>query len=172
MSDKKKYIITSVTLGVIAACSAVLIGVTNLVTRDRIAQNEKNKINAGIVEIFGENASIWSSDVIENHKYVKEGYTVGINGYASAFAYRTTGSNAYGKISLIVGFNHDCTFKGVFIISDEQTYASILEDTYVTGINTTNRDIDNVKCGATRGAELVRDMIKDAQSCVDAIIWD
>ena len=171
MSNKKKYIITAVTLGIIAASSGALIGVTNLVTKDRIAQNEKNKINAGIVEIFGENASIWSSDQIENHKYVKEGYTVGINGYASAFAYRTTGSNAYGKISMIVGFDHDCEFVGVYMISDEQTYASTLEDNYITSINK-GGNIDDVKCGATYGATLVKEMINDAKSVVDAIIWD
>ena len=171
MSDKKKYIITAITLGAIAACSGALIGVTNLVTKDRIAQNEKNKINAGIVEIFGENASIWTSSEIKNHKYVKEGYDVGINGYASAFAYKTTGSNAYGKISMIVGFDHSCQFVGVYMISDEQTYASTLEDNYITSING-GGSIDDVKCGATYGATLVKEMINDAQSCVDEIIWD
>ena len=45
MSDKKKYIVTAITLGVIAAGSAALIGVTNLVTRDQIATNERNRFN-------------------------------------------------------------------------------------------------------------------------------
>ena len=171
MSDKKKYIVTAITLGVIAASSGALIGATNLIIKNRIAQNEKNKINAGIVEIFGENASVGDPSKIENHKYVKEGYTVWINGYASAFAYKTTGSNAYGKISMIVGFNLDCTFAGVYMISDEQTYASTLEDNYVTSINS-GGNVDDVKCGATYGATLVKDMINDAQSCIDAIIWD
>ncbi len=171
MSDKKKYIVTAITLGVIAASSGALIGATNLITKNRIAQNEKNKINAGIVEIFGENASVGDPSKIENHKYVKEGYTVWINGYASAFAYKTTGSNAYGKISLLVGFNHSCEFAGIYVISDEQTYASTLEDKYITSVNG-GGDINDVTCGATYGAKLVRDMINDAQSCVDAIIWD
>ena len=171
MSDKKKYIITAVTLGVIAMTSGALIGVTNLVTKDRIKQNEINRINAGIVEIFGENASIGQSCEVKDHKYVVEDYDVFINGYRSGFAYRTVGSNSYGKISLIVGFNHDCSFAGVYIISDEQTYASTLEDNYITSING-GGDIDDVKCGATYGATLVKDMINDAQSIVDAIIWD
>lgn len=171
MSSKKKYIITAVTLGIIAAGSAALIGVTNLVTKDQIAKNEKYKINAGIVEIFGEKASVGDPSKIEDHKYVKEGYTVWIDGYASAFAYRTTGSNAYGKISLLVGFNHSCEFAGVYVISDEQTYASTLEDKYITSVNG-GGDINDVTCDATYGAKLVRDMINDAQSCVDAIIWD
>ena len=171
MSSKKKYIVTAVTLGIIAAGSAALIGVTNLVTKDHIAKNEKNKINAGIVEIFGENASVGDPSKTEDHKYVTEGYTVWIDGYASAFAYRTTGSNAYGKISLLVGFNHSCDFAGIYVISDEQTYASTLEDKYITSVNG-GGDINDVTCGATYGAKLVRDMINDAQSIVDAIIWD
>ena len=52
MSDKKRFIITSITLGAIAACSGVLIGVTNLITRDRIAQNEIDKVNEGMKAIF------------------------------------------------------------------------------------------------------------------------
>ena len=55
MSDKKKYIITSITLGAIAASSGLLIGVTNLVTKDQITKNEENKINNGIKEIFDQN---------------------------------------------------------------------------------------------------------------------
>ena len=171
MSDKKKYVVTAITLGLIAAGSAALIGVTNLVTRERIAQNEKNKINAGIVEIFGENASVGEPSEIQGHKYVVEEYTVWINGYASAFAFKTAGSNAYGKISMIVGFNNDCKFAGVYMINDEQTYASTLEDNYITSING-GGSIDDVKCGATYGATLVKEMIADAQSIVDAIIWD
>ena len=171
MSSKKKYIITAVTLGLIAASSGALIGVTNLVTKNKIAENEKNKINAGIVEIFGETASVGDPFTVADHKYVKEGYTVWIDGYASAFAYKTSGSNAYGKISLLIGFNSPNTFAGVYIISDEQTYASTLEDKYITSVNG-GGDINDVNCGATYGAKLVRDMINDAQSIVDAIIWD
>ena len=62
MSDKKKYVVTSITLGVIAASSAGLIGLANLITRDRIAQNEKDRINAGITRIFGQNAEISSEN--------------------------------------------------------------------------------------------------------------
>ena len=43
-SQKKHYIITAITLGLIAASSAVLIGVTNLITAKKIEQNEVMKI--------------------------------------------------------------------------------------------------------------------------------
>ena len=48
MPDKKQYIITSLTLGAIAAVSAAIIGLSNLITRDQIKRNEINKINSGI----------------------------------------------------------------------------------------------------------------------------
>ena len=72
---------------------------------------------------------------------------------------------------MIVGFNNDCKFAGVYMINDEQTYASTLEDNYITSING-GGNIDDVKCGATYGATLVKEMINDAQSIVDAIIWE
>ena len=43
MPNKKHYILTSVTLGLIGAASALLIGVSNMITKERIAQNEINK---------------------------------------------------------------------------------------------------------------------------------
>ena len=67
--DAKKYIITAVTLGVIAAASAGLIGLTNLFTAKRIAQNEQNKIKAGIVEIFNDETVILEETSLSGYKY-------------------------------------------------------------------------------------------------------
>ena len=62
MANKKHYIITSITLGIIAASSALLIGLTHVLTKDQIAKNEENKVNAGIQKIYGEdNFSPFSS---------------------------------------------------------------------------------------------------------------
>ena len=68
MASKKHYIITSLTFGAIAAGSAALIGVTNLITKDQIAKNEKNKIKAGICEIFGKSATISSDFALKDYK--------------------------------------------------------------------------------------------------------
>ena len=46
--SKKHYIITAVTLGSIAAISAGVIGLTNLITKDRIAQNEQKRIRTKV----------------------------------------------------------------------------------------------------------------------------
>ena len=121
MASKKRYIITSITLGAIAAASAALIGVTNLVTREQIKKNEKNKIQAGIAEIFGKTATISSEFAVKEYKYTSYAYEVSSEQSNDDVALRTTGSNMYGKISLtlfkvsivILG----CGFLGLSVIS-------------------------------------------------------
>lgn len=174
MSDKKKYIITAVTLGVIAACSGGIIGVTNLVTRNKIAENEKNKFNAGIVAIFGENSKVSDTEsAVKGYKYITDSYLV-INSenVHSGWAIKTTGSNAYGKISMIVGFNSSKARVGTYMIVNEQSYASTLEENYIIPLNKGERDLYDVKCGATYGATLMKNMIDEAQSYIDGILED
>ena len=57
MSNMKKYLITAITLGCIAMAAGTLIGATNLITKDHIAQNEVKKINDGFAEVFGDGAN-------------------------------------------------------------------------------------------------------------------
>ena len=166
---KKKYIITSITLGLIAASSGALIGLTNLITKDRIAQNEQNKINAGICEIFGKNATISSESEKTGYKYVTYLYNVNEDG----LAFKTEGSNTYGKISLLVGFNQNSeseyVFAGLYVVNNEQTYASTLTKNYLDPVNDGSRDLDDVSCGATYGAKLVRDMVNEAKEIANKL---
>ena len=74
--------------------------------------------------------------------------------------------NMYGKISLIIGFGADLSYKGVSIVTNEQTYASTLVENYVDPMNEGNRDYIDVKCGATYGATLIKDMIEEAKEAV------
>ncbi|MBR0294323.1 MAG: hypothetical protein IJQ67_00195 [Bacilli bacterium] len=165
---KKHYVIVSITLGAIAAISAVLIGVTNLVTKDRIIQNEKNRIAAGIKEIFGNNSLISDEEDLKDngYAYVNYSYTVKANDEFFGYALRTTGSNMYGKISLLVGFGMTYSFSGIYVIINEQTYASTLEDNYLIPLNEGSKELDDVECGATYGAKLVRDMINEASEVI------
>lgn len=181
---KKQYVITAVTLGLIGAVSAGLIGVINLVTRDQIAQNEIEKVNKGIKEIYGKSALISKENDISGMDF-----SVALDGFKSQFivnfstsyevssdetlcgyAVRATGSNDYGKISLIVGVElNTYKFKGLYEIINEQTYASTLEDKYLIPVNEGERDIDDVKCGATYGAKLVREIILKSELVIKAI---
>ena len=173
-NNAKKYILTALTLGAIAAASAGLIGVVNLLTRDEIKKNEEKTFNKGITAIFGDGST---SSTFHNGKaltYVVASYHVdNANGENIGWAVKTEGSNMYGKISMIAGFDYDTkSFKGIYLIKNEQTYASTLVDYYVDPLNGGARQLDDVSCGATYGATLVKDMIKDAQTFVDGIIYD
>lgn len=170
MPNTKKYILTAITLGIIGAASAAIIGVTNMITRDKIAQNEIDKVNAGITEIFGQNTAILDEHTTEevslkgDYKYVTYLYDVKDEaGNNIGTAFKTSGSNMYGKITLLVGYlKEDITFSGVSIITNEQTYATTLVDNYINPLNDGSRNVDDVTCGATYGAKLVRDMVNEA----------
>lgn len=164
MDNAKKYILTGVVLGSIAAVSAGLIAVTNLVTAKKIEQNEIKKINDGIAEIFGDSSVIKSEDDLSSYNYVVHYYEVANNeDQFLGYAFKTEGSNMYGKISLIAGFDVTShNFLSLYLVTNEQTYASTLVDKYITPLNANQRDLEDVNCGATYGAKLVRDMINEA----------
>lgn len=173
MPNTKHYVITAVTLGLIGAVSALAISLTNVITKDTIAENEKNKIQSGIAEIFGQNSSVLKEENIDGEKYTNIVYTIKLEGQESPqYAFRTDGSNMYGKISLLVGFTNFNEFKGMSIIVNEQTYATTLVENYVDPIKKAeNKEakIEDVKCGATYGATLIREMINDARSVAEKI---
>lgn len=168
--DKKHYIITALTLGLIGAGSALLVGGANLLTKDRILENEKKKVEQGIATIFGESSSVQKEQSkddagLTEYRYVQTIYTINQEATEIGYAIRTTGSNLYGKISLIIGYSKSSkAFAGLTIVSNEQTYASTLVENYIDPLNAGQRDLDDVKCGATYGAKLVHDMVNEAKA--------
>lgn len=173
MPNKKHYIITAITLGAIAMGSAALIGAANLITKNRIEQNEIKKFNEGITAIFGENSSSSPFSLDINDHYLVSSYHVDKNEETYGWAVRTTGSNMYGKISMLVGFTYESkSFIGIYLISNEQTYATTLVENYVTPLNDGDIGLDDTKCGATYGATLIREMVSEAQDYVNGIIYE
>ena len=167
MSNIKKYVLTAVTLGLIAASGALLIAGTNMITKDRIAENEQKSINNGLTAIFGEGIKAQECDLPENKEYVyvTTCYEVrDTDDLITGYAFRTDGSNNYGKISLIVGFNTGTLYKGLSVIANEQSFASTLKKDYLDLIKDGDKTVDDVSvsCGATYGAKLVRNMINEA----------
>ena len=166
MANAKKYILTGVTLGSIAAVAAGLIAVTNLVTEKKIAQNEASAISKGISSIFGE-SEIKDEGKVSDQNYVTYFYQIDykksdleMHGYA----FKCEGSNMYGKIALIAGFNAKSEFMSLYLVKNEQTYASTLVDNYINPVNSHNKDYEtDVSCGATYGAKLVKDMLNEAK---------
>ena len=179
MSNVKKYVLTAVTLGLIAMASGLLIGATNLITAERIEKNNQLKIENGIKEVLktSDNPYIYEMDngSLDGYKYLDKCYGVQADKDTPSFvgvAFLTSGSNMYGKVSLIIGFGADQSFKGVYFVTNEQTYASTLVENYINPLNNGDVQLDDVSCGATYGAKLVRDLVNASQSYVDGIIYD
>ena len=168
MANVKKYIITAVVLGIVAMASGVLIGVTNLLTADRIAINKKESINKGIREIYGESVSVSDPiDIKGEFDKVTAYYEVKQNDVLTGYAFQTEGSNNYGKISVIVGFvGEENTFKAISVITNEQTYASDLVENYINPLNDGTRVYTDVSCGATYGATTIKQLIDSAKQAV------
>lgn len=166
MANVKHYVITALVLGAIGGVSAAAIGGVNALTRDRITQNEIDKVNKGIKSLFSDEATIESEESLDNYQFVNYVYCVNVDDNFVGYAFRTTGSNEYGKISLLVGLNKESesfSFIGVSVITNEQTYASTLVDNYIDPLNEGERELSDVSCGATYGAKLVRDMVNEAK---------
>ena len=173
MANTKKYLITAITLGLIATGSALLIAGTNMITRDKIAANEQKKINEGLASIYDVKVDSLNSNLVELPKdkeftYVSGSYYEVKNesNEPLGYAFKTNGSNSYGKISLIIGFSSDKSCKGLSVVINEQSFATTLEDNYLTPLSEGKREIEDVKCGATYGATLVKDMINEAKGAV------
>ncbi len=164
MSNAKKYILTSVTLGAIAASSALLIGLANMVTRDRIKQNEIAKTKAGLAEIYGSNAIY--GDAIEindkNYPHLLCYYPASIDEQVIGNVFKASGKNEFGDITLLVGVSTNNEAGQIYLITNTQSYASTLVNNYVGPYNNGRVELDDVSCGATHGAELVRDLVLEA----------
>ena len=171
MSNVKKYVLTAVTLGLIAMASGLLIGATNLITAEKIEKNNQLKIEEGIYDVFNidtkhDAAFYLDYGPVSGYNYIKHAYEVhcaapGASKYGYAFL--AEGSNMYGKLSVIIGINGYFELSGVSIITNEQTYASTLVENYVDPLNEGTREYIDVKCGATYGATLIKDMIEEAK---------
>ena len=173
-NNVKKYILTAIILGSIAAVAGGAVALTNLVTEKKIKQNEDNKLIAGVQEIFhNDNAKVNPDDEIKvsNYFYTVSYYIVkDENDALIGYAFKSNGSNMYGKISLISGFDAvSHNFKSIYLLNNEQTYATTLVDKYVTPLNNNKRDLDDVSCGATYGAKLVRDMVNEASEVANSL---
>jgi Na+-translocating ferredoxin:NAD+ oxidoreductase RnfG subunit len=173
-NNVKKYILTAIILGSIAAVAGGAVALTNLLTEKKIKQNEDNKLIVGVQEIFhNERAKVNPDDEIKLSDYT---YTVSYyevkdeNDTFIGYAFKSSGSNMYGKISLISGFDavtHN--FMSVSLLNNEQTYATTLVNKYVTPLNNNKRELDDVSCGATYGAKLVRDMVNEASEVANSL---
>lgn len=180
----KRYAYVSLILGAIALVCATLIALMNMLTRPIIAKSDEEKIKETYTKIFIDYDSSQSVDFIKDEKgYIKEKRIVYDKNHNSlGYIYTTSGKNAYGEISLMIGIFDGNVLDVEFLVNTESfqdTVNSHVKNKYPSSkenvieiniygkedrmdINTLSKEeINNidVKCGATFGATLVKQMV-------------
>ena len=180
-----KYFKISAVLAAIALVCSVIIASINLLTSPVIARNEKQTELQTIQKIFTDYDEDKSSTVLDvNESITKKILAADKDGKALGNVYIVTGKNSYGKITLMVAIK-DGSLLQVEFITNEQSYSSTV-DAHLSAnypssdkssiqigfapkasdkVGTlTEENVENVdvKCGATFGAKLVKELIQKA----------
>ncbi len=161
----KKYLVVSLTLGIIAGGSALLIGLTNLLTADRIKENKVKKEENGLKQVFSdENQTFVTIEFSTSFEYIEKIWQAkGADDKDIGYIYKTTGKNSYGEVSLLIGFDTEKNFANMVVLENTETYGTTLQDNYITPVNEKTKDFSSVSCGATYGAKLINSMYSEAK---------
>lgn len=164
MSNYKSYLKTGLILAAITAICGIMIALLNGVTAPIIEENNYKKEQETLALIF-ENATFENLDIIENDSKINKVYLAKVNDEILGYVYLVSGKNAYGTIELMIGIS-DGSVCAVEIITNTQSFSKVVNQ-YVNDldnldINNQNIDDLDVKCGATYGAKLVKELINVA----------
>lgn len=174
----KKILKVSLVLGAISSISAGVIGLANAVTAPKIKENAKKKELSSLPQIFGGTSDDYEEVTYDGNsltdKYeltytLKQWKYEGNSEYKGSYIFKSYGKNSYGTVTLLVGITSEVKLYNIYLIEDTESYKSVLEPNYVDAYNNSNNkeeSLENVKCGATYGATMIRDMVKEALSIV------
>lgn len=164
MSNYKSYLKTGLILAAITAICGIMIALLNGVTAPIIEENNYKKEQETLSLIF-DGATFENLEIKENDSKINKVYLAKVNDEILGYVYLVSGKNAYGTIELMIGIS-DGSVCAVEIITNTQSFSKVVNQ-YVNDLD--NLDINNqniedldVKCGATYGAKLVKELIKVA----------
>ena len=170
--DWKSSFKIALILTAIASVGAITIALTNVLTEPIIKQNRAQREQNGLKKVFGNDATFGDKVELKEDKYqyLQAFYPVTVNS-SSARVYSTKGTNAYGDVALLVGLNADFTIYNIAVMENTESYAITLKENYLDYLMNPKEgktheqafEDTSVKCGATYGAKLVKDMINQAK---------
>ena len=154
-------------LTAIASVGAISIALTNVLTEPIIKENRALREQNGLKKVFGENAQFGEKVELKesDYPYLQSFYSVTLSD-STGRVYSTKGTNSYGDVALLVGLNADYTIYNIVVMENTESYATTLNEGYLIPLiksNDKETALDSVKCGATYGAKLVRDMVNQAK---------
>lgn len=164
MSNYKSYLKTGLILAAITAICGIMIALLNGVTAPIIEENNYKKEQETLALIF-DGATFENLEIKENDSKINKVYLAKVNDEILGYVYLVSGKNAYGTIELMIGIS-DGSVCAVEIITNTQSFSKVVNqfvnDLDNLDINNQNIDDLDVKCGATYGAKLVKELIKVA----------
>ena len=161
---KKNFKIAAILMLIAAVCGLAVSGM-NKATAGRIERNQLKKEEALCQEIFSEfslNKSKIITD-IENEAITKKILANNEAGNLLGYIYTVSGRNTYGAITLLVGISSSGSLVSIEFLENGQSFSSEVEshvvDNYKEGVTLNDiTDIDT-KCGATYGANTVKELV-------------
>ena len=153
----------------LCAVLALAIAGGHLATKERIARNKIEKENSSLALVFGAEATYSAAVEIQDGNYptLKKYWTVALPGDPlAARVYSASNKNGYGTVSLLVGVYGDFRLGNIAILENSESFGPMLEEGYFEPyLAATDKEaaVEQVKCGATEGAKMTRDMIRMAQ---------
>jgi hypothetical protein len=182
----KGYLKISAVLAVIAlVCAAILAGL-NMVTSPIIAKNNEAKETQTIKAIYEDYDSTKSTSTTSEGAITKKIIAKDSDGAMLGTVYIVTGKNAYGTITLMVAIAPNNTVHQVEFLENGQSFAGTVKTHVKSNYNSSKEEVYelnpysngeqkkiddlteaevngiDVKCGATYGATLVKDLVNIA----------
>lgn len=116
-----KYLHLTLVLFIISALSGILLGATNLLTKDKIAENQRIKIENGIKQIFPD-ASYRNYEGFEKGKILLNLYEVlDENEEVIGYVFNVNGPKAMDEINALVGIDVEGKITGIAFIKVTET---------------------------------------------------
>lgn len=188
--DFKHYLLVGGILCAIGATSALLIGLTNLVTNGPTKEHEKIKEENALKEVFMHEDGTLPTDLITGEKMLiqadasdkyshllcywnpkssdeKDGVD---EKYGYVFKAEGADKNNYGTITLLVAINNDFSVGKISIVKNTESYATTVEKDYVDPYNKGDITLNDVTCGATFGATAIKEMATSASLYVKEVL--
>lgn len=159
----KKNIITILTLVIITSFSGLFLFAVNEITSPIIAANMSAQVDELAKEIFADTVETVSNEIIDNEYVTEEIVCFNVSGEIIGYLYKATGSNAFGSITILVGFDEDVVVQVEFL-SLSQSYADVARTHTDETYNEDSLSIDdldglNLTSGATYSSTLINTLI-------------
>lgn len=108
-------------LFLISAATALLLGLVDYITRDRIAAQKAEKTNAALAEVMPEGESFDEAKSEVSAKEITHIYVAQSGGERVGYVFETVVSGSQGNIDMVVGVGLDGAVTGVAIVEMSET---------------------------------------------------